>query len=324
MGKEKAEVIAKHELPGVKTASEVIFDMELIASESRCKEPVYHLKISWDANDMSDNQRKIADEGDKDKAALETVTNDEMIMVAQRHVDALGLSEHQWIAVRHRDTANPHIHIVANRVHPDTGKTWKGWRDCETIEQTNRTLEREFGWREVPGRSALMPGHEIPPRRKTTKAGWHSNKKKGLPPPTEGQSPPDKFILSLEEHGKELTMPPHLPQNVRQLRGCWKRAVGGDAHCQWQMGEIYRLGAGVQPDASVAMAWYELAQEQGHSDATSAYARLAQKGFTPTDFPRSLPWGDGVDSDWHGIVGRDRDGDDYGLEDRGLDHRLQR
>lgn len=35
---------------------------------------------------------------------------------------AMGLSEHQAVWVTHTDTGRPHVHVVANLVHPVTGK----------------------------------------------------------------------------------------------------------------------------------------------------------------------------------------------------------
>ena len=42
------------------------------------------------------------------------------------------------------------------------------------------------------------------------------------------------------------------------------------------------------------------------------------------ELPKNPAWGKGVDSDWRGRVGRDRRGVGEGLEDRSLEHRLQR
>ena len=327
MDKKKGETLFLQNIPFAKTVDQVISQVELTASQSeRCKKPLYHLIISWDPNDMSDEQRKTIKEmgGDIKKLEAETVTNEEMTLVAKRMLKDLGLEEHQAIVARHRDRPHPHMHILVNRVHPVTCTAWRGSKDYATIQRTLRSMERQFGWREVPGRHASLPGHEIPPRRATTKAGVYSNKKKGLPPPNEGQPAPDKFIMALTEDGQTLTMPSNLPQNARQLAGCWKRAVDGDAHCQWQMGEVFRLGAGVKQDLRIAMGWYELASAQGHAKATDVYDKLAQRGVEAIELPKKPAWGKGVDSDWRGRVGRDRREVGEGLEDRGLEHRLQR
>ena len=327
MDKKKGETLFLLNIPFAESVDDIISQVELTASQSeRCKKPLYHLIISWDPHDMSDEQKKAIEEMEVDVKKLdhEAVTNEEMIVVAKRMLKNLGLAEHQAVVARHRDRPHPHMHILVNRIHPVKCTAWRGSKDWGIIERTLRSLEREFGWREVPGRHAVLPGHEIPPRRATTKAGVYSNKKKGLPPPEEGQPAPDKFIMSLTEDGRSLSMPANLPQDARQLGGCWKGAVGGDAHCQWQMGEVYRLGAGVKPDLGIAMGWYELARAQGHTKATEVYDKLAQRGVVAGELPKKPAWGKGVASDWRGRVGRDRRGVVEGLEDRGLEHRLQR
>ena len=327
MDKKKGETLFLQNLPFATTVDHVISQVKLTASQSaRCQKPLYHLIISWDPNDVSNEQRKTIDElgENTDKLGAETVTNEEMIMVAQRMLKNLGLEEHQAVVARHRDRPHPHMHILVNRVHPVTCTAWRGSKDYATIQRTLRSLEREYGWREVPGHHASLPGHEIPPRRTTTKAKVYSNKEKGLPPPQEGRPAPDKFIMSLTEEGRALKMPPHLPQDARQLAGCWKRAAGGDADCQWQMGEVYRLGAGVKQDGGMAMGWYARARDQGHARAAAAYDKLAERGILAGDPPKKPPWGKGVDSEWHGWVGRNQRDGEEGIEDRGLEHRLTR
>jgi len=87
--------------------------------------PVYHLTINFDPADA--------------------VTPEHMQAVADRVLADLGLTEHQAFMVAHRDRAHPHVHIMVNRVHPDTGIAWDRWKDRPRIERTLRELERELG-----------------------------------------------------------------------------------------------------------------------------------------------------------------------------------
>ena len=323
-GKDAAERLFLQNMPFATTKEEIISEMEVVAGKSdRVKKPIYHLIVSWDPKDMSDEQKKLMAEGGVDwkELAPEKVTNEEMVVVAKRLLKNLGLEEHQAMVTRHRDRDHPHMHILVNRIRLGANTAWKGSNDYRTIQRTLRALEREFGWRETPGRHAILPGQNIPPR--TSKAEYWDRKGKGLPPKP-GQPAPDKFVLSLTEHGQELTLPSHLPQTDKQLWGCWKRAVEGDADCQWQMGEMYRVGAGVEQDLGVAMGWYELAREQEHPGATAACSKLERRGIDAAKLPKKSAWGKGVDSDWRGRVGRDRRDQQEGLEDRGLEQRLQR
>ena len=80
--------------------------MRATASQSdRVEKPVYHLALSFDRNDSVD------------RAAMERV--------ADRVLERLGLAEHQAIIVAHRDRAHAHLHLLVNRVHPETGKAWE-------------------------------------------------------------------------------------------------------------------------------------------------------------------------------------------------------
>jgi len=104
----------------------------------RVQKPVYHLSINWPP------------EEEPSHAAME-------IAVDRVLVD-LGLEEHQAVLVAHNDTAHAHVHVMVNRVHPETLKTWDNKHDWRQIETTLRGLEKELGWRQVPGRHT--PGQD--------------------------------------------------------------------------------------------------------------------------------------------------------------------
>lgn len=115
-------------------------DLELSASvmrhtanqSVRCKKPVYHLSISWPEGDNIDRElmEKIGDQTLKD----------------------LGLEDHQALMVAHNDTDHKHIHMVVNRVHPETGKAWATSKDRKRIMESLRSQEKELGLEYVPNR----------------------------------------------------------------------------------------------------------------------------------------------------------------------------
>ncbi len=132
--------------------------MEATADQSlRIQKPVYHVSIAFDPND--------------------TVSRPRMELVADRVLDNLGLREHQAMFVAHRDREHAHVHIVVNRVHPDTGVAWERWQDYPRIERTLRGMERELGLREVPGRLYRAPGHELPERALETSGERHARER---------------------------------------------------------------------------------------------------------------------------------------------------
>ncbi|NBU58964.1 MAG: hypothetical protein EBS23_04160 [Betaproteobacteria bacterium] len=70
----------------------------------KTKRPVLHAVLAWHPSD------------------LEWLTREHLADTVQSALAAMGLSEHQCVWVTHTDTGRPHVHVVANLVHPDTGK----------------------------------------------------------------------------------------------------------------------------------------------------------------------------------------------------------
>jgi len=63
--------------------------------------PVYTYSLSW--------------------APDEEPAPEQMIEAARESLRALGLEGHETLFVAHNDEPHPHIHVIVNRVHPDTG-----------------------------------------------------------------------------------------------------------------------------------------------------------------------------------------------------------
>lgn len=101
------------------------------ARSKRVKNPVYHYVISWHRDEAPTDKlmREVADTTCKD----------------------LGLSEYQALYIAHKDTAHRHVHIVVNRVHPETHRAWKASHDYRRIEQSLRRQAEDMGLDYVPG-----------------------------------------------------------------------------------------------------------------------------------------------------------------------------
>jgi Relaxase/Mobilisation nuclease domain len=102
------------------------------AKSRRCQSPVYHYVISWhrDENPTEAMMRQVAD----------TTCED------------LGLGDHQRLYIAHADTEHRHVHIVVNRVNPDTLTAWNPRQDWVRIEQSLRRQSDILGLDYVPGR----------------------------------------------------------------------------------------------------------------------------------------------------------------------------
>jgi hypothetical protein len=112
--------------------------MAAYARESvRTQRPVYHLVISADPGDPVD------------RASLSRV--------ADTVLRELGLSEHQVLIIAHNDTAHPHMHLVVNRVHPETHRAWENGWDWPKIEKALSAEEEALGWRIVPRKRRREP-----------------------------------------------------------------------------------------------------------------------------------------------------------------------
>ena len=107
------------------------------AQAAQVEKPVYHIALAFDPNDP--------------------VERDVMRRAADRLLADLGLTEHQAVIVAHRDRAHPHVHIMVNRVHPETGVAWDRSFDYRRIEASLRAQERELGVRVVQGKHAALP-----------------------------------------------------------------------------------------------------------------------------------------------------------------------
>lgn len=68
----------------------------------RCVNPVLHDTLSWAEDEAPDI--------------------DEMIRAGRSYLAAQGLAEHEAVIVGHDHNGKRHVHIVANRIHPITGR----------------------------------------------------------------------------------------------------------------------------------------------------------------------------------------------------------
>jgi hypothetical protein len=93
----------------------------------------------------------------------EAPTPEQMIAAADSYLEQMGWSEHQAVYIGHDDTKHPHMHIVLNRVHPETGRTLDDYNDHKHARTWALDYERDHGkvWCEKrletehePGRAA--------------------------------------------------------------------------------------------------------------------------------------------------------------------------
>lgn len=127
-------------------------EMEAVSSGTRCKKPLYHLKISPDPKEPA-------------------LTPEQW----QRSIDALkdqfGLKDHAYAAVLHRKygAAHPeilreHLHVVFCRINPDTMLAMHAGHNYRQHELVSRQLEKEFGHARIQGAHIGREGADRPQR----------------------------------------------------------------------------------------------------------------------------------------------------------------
>jgi hypothetical protein len=94
----------------------------------RSADPVNHYILSWREGEVP---------------ALDQVDHAVTLLV-----DELGLRGHQLVYGLHADTDNMHLHVVVNRVHPDTLRVIKinGGFDLEALHRAVARIEHAQGW----------------------------------------------------------------------------------------------------------------------------------------------------------------------------------
>lgn len=97
---------------------------------ARTRKAAYHLMIAWHAE--------------------ERPTTEAMQDVARQTLQLAGLAEHQALIMGHGDKPHPHLHILLNRVHPDTGRAWKTTQDYARFDRVMRQLADVHGFTFVP------------------------------------------------------------------------------------------------------------------------------------------------------------------------------
>jgi hypothetical protein len=97
---------------------------------ARTRKAAYHLMIAWHA----------------DERPMPEAMRD----VARQTLQSAGLAEHQALIMGHGDKPHPHLHILLNRVHPDTGRAWKTTQDFARFDRIMRALADAHGFTFVP------------------------------------------------------------------------------------------------------------------------------------------------------------------------------
>jgi len=125
----RGDVVLSDNIAGVDT---VAIQMEGIAFlNPRCKDALCHYELAWPPG--------------------ERPTREQWIDCASYSLRQLGYQDHQYMVVAHDDKKHFHIHIMVNKVHPETFKAHTPYRNWLTLDAAMRALEAKYGWTHTPG-----------------------------------------------------------------------------------------------------------------------------------------------------------------------------
>lgn len=97
---------------------------------ARTLKPVYHLMIAWHPDEQPDPET--------------------MQIIARLTLERAELAEHEALIMGHGDTDHAHLHMMINRVHPETAKAWQTRHDYARFDKIMRELSDEYGFRYAP------------------------------------------------------------------------------------------------------------------------------------------------------------------------------
>ena len=96
-----------------------------------------------------------------------------MLTAAHQVLTMLNMQDHQAVIVEHTDTAHPHVHILVNMIHPETGRSVSLSKDEYKLDRWCDTYELRMGAIRSPDRrakfAALDQGLDPPPPKKQPK-----------------------------------------------------------------------------------------------------------------------------------------------------------
>ena len=100
--RERVGFIHTENLGGIEDDRAAIGLMIDTARQSRrCEKPVYAFSLGWHPE--------------------ETPSREAMIEAGREALAVLKMQDYQALMISHTDTAHPHLHVIVNRIHPETG-----------------------------------------------------------------------------------------------------------------------------------------------------------------------------------------------------------
>ena len=125
----RGDVVLSNNLVGIETAAAEMKALEFF--NPRCHDAVFHYELAWPPGERP-SRAEWAD------AALHTLKQ-------------LGFKEHLYVIVAHDDKKHFHIHIMVNKIHPETYRAHTPSFSWLNLDAAVRFLEAKHGWAHTPG-----------------------------------------------------------------------------------------------------------------------------------------------------------------------------
>ena len=107
-------------------------EMRSVAFQNpRVADPIFHYQLCWRPGEQPSREKW-------EEAARKTIRD-------------LGFSEHQFLVVSHNDREHFHVHVLINRVHPETYRAHTPLFSKRELDKSLREIEHAQGWKTSPG-----------------------------------------------------------------------------------------------------------------------------------------------------------------------------
>jgi Relaxase/Mobilisation nuclease domain len=196
----------------------------------KLEKPVYHLVLSWHPDDKPDQAHMTA--------------------AADSALKALGLERAQALMIAHADGGAPHLHVMVNRVNPDTGLAYSLGNDRRILSAWAKEWEKEHGLTRCMEREKPVEEREQQKSRLETQPDRQEHDPRAAEHKQETRRP-DLAAELRRMHENEWQFLKEEHAEARRSLYMRQRAEG-DAFYQQQREEMARARAAIEREAHAA------------------------------------------------------------------------
>jgi hypothetical protein len=183
------------------------------------EQPVMTISLSWHPSEKPDRA--------------------EMERAADSYLKHMGLDEHQAVYAAHNDTEHAHVHIIVNRIHPETGKVHDDAFSKNRSQVWARGYEQERGhiWcQERVGKDYTKPNDRPPrglPNREAIEAREEANRYAALEQAAQTLGMREKVQLARRQQEEREAFLNSARQQFREARQAAYREVRREFRERW-------------------------------------------------------------------------------------------